>query len=242
MVRSTTGRRLHRIAIYGLLTVVAVYTLFPFYWMIASSMKSGQAIFDVTFLPGDMLAKVNPYLRPLLDSLNDMLDFEQVQRYMSRDMIEIVPLAFMRGRSLNDTFIILDEGQNTTVTQMKMFLTRMGDGSKIVVTGDVTQLDLPENVTSARTRPGPSVAISSARTPTESSPSTSGRPLTRDRQRPTSTPEPVPGSPLNVGPPVAGVANMAPPGRSRLPVSTLSTSTSQLVAVPKACVVVPQRP
>jgi len=103
------------------------------------------------FLPGDMLAKVNPYLRPLLDSLNDMLDFEQVQRYMSRDMIEIVPLAFMRGRTLNDTFIILDEGQNTTLTQMKMFLTRMGDGSKIVVTGDVTQLDLPENVTSGLT-------------------------------------------------------------------------------------------
>jgi phosphate starvation-inducible PhoH-like protein len=100
------------------------------------------------FLPGDMLAKVNPYLRPLLDSLNDMLDFDQVQRYMSKDMIEIVPLAFMRGRTLNDTFIILDEGQNTTVTQMKMFLTRMGAGSKIVVTGDVTQLDLPSDVTS----------------------------------------------------------------------------------------------
>lgn len=100
------------------------------------------------FLPGDMLAKVNPYLRPLLDALNDMLDFEQVQRYMSKDMIEILPLAFMRGRTLNETFIILDEGQNTTVTQMKMFLTRMGTGSRIVVTGDVTQLDLPENVES----------------------------------------------------------------------------------------------
>ncbi|MBA3315683.1 MAG: PhoH family protein [Planctomycetota bacterium] len=103
------------------------------------------------FLPGDMFAKVNPYLRPLLDALNDMLDFEQVQRYMSRDMIEIVPLAFMRGRTLNDTFIILDEGQNTTVTQMKMFLTRMGAGSRIVVTGDVTQLDLPDNVSSGLT-------------------------------------------------------------------------------------------
>ncbi len=103
------------------------------------------------FLPGDMFAKVNPYLRPLLDALNDMLDFEQVQRYMSRDMIEIVPLAFMRGRTLNDTFIILDEGQNTTLTQMKMFLTRMGMGSRIVVTGDVTQLDLPENVSSGLT-------------------------------------------------------------------------------------------
>ncbi|MGC1273941.1 MAG: PhoH family protein [Planctomycetaceae bacterium] len=103
------------------------------------------------FLPGDMLAKVNPYLRPLLDALNDMLDYEQVQRYMSKDMIEIIPLAFMRGRTLNDTFIILDEGQNTTVTQMKMFLTRMGSGSRIIVTGDTTQLDLPDNVSSGLT-------------------------------------------------------------------------------------------
>lgn len=103
------------------------------------------------FLPGDMFAKVNPYLRPLLDALNDMLDFDQVQRYMAKDMIEIVPLAFMRGRTLNDTFIILDEGQNTTLTQMKMFLTRMGSGSRIVVTGDVTQLDLPQNVSSGLT-------------------------------------------------------------------------------------------
>ena len=95
------------------------------------------------FLPGDMLAKVNPYLRPLLDALNDMLDFDQVQRYLEHDVVEIVPLAFMRGRTLNDTFIILDEAQNTTLTQMKMFLTRMGEGSKIVVTGDETQIDLP---------------------------------------------------------------------------------------------------
>ena len=100
------------------------------------------------FLPGDMLAKVNPYLRPLLDALNDMLDYEQVRRYMAKDMIEVVPLAFMRGRTLNSTFMILDEAQNTTVTQMKMFLTRMGEGSKIVVTGDVTQLDLPDDVKS----------------------------------------------------------------------------------------------
>jgi phosphate starvation-inducible PhoH-like protein len=100
------------------------------------------------FLPGDLLAKVNPYLRPLLDALHDILDYEQVKRYMEHDVVEIVPLAFMRGRTLNQTFIILDEGQNTTVTQMKMFLTRMGEGSKIVVTGDVTQLDLPQNVTS----------------------------------------------------------------------------------------------
>ena len=100
------------------------------------------------FLPGDMLAKVNPYLRPLLDALNDMLDYEQVRRYMSKDMIEVVPLAFMRGRTLNNTFMILDEAQNATVTQMKMFLTRMGEESKIVVTGDVTQFDLPDDVPS----------------------------------------------------------------------------------------------
>ena len=100
------------------------------------------------FLPGDMLAKVNPFLRPLLDAMNEMLDFDQVKRYMERDVVEIVPLAFMRGRTLNNTFIILDEGQNTTVTQMKMFLTRMGNGSRIVVTGDTTQTDLPPNVTS----------------------------------------------------------------------------------------------
>ncbi len=103
------------------------------------------------FLPGDLLAKVNPYLRPLLDALHDILDYEQVKRYMEHDVVEIVPLAFMRGRTLNETFIILDEGQNTTVTQMKMFLTRMGEGSKIVVTGDITQLDLPSNVKSGMT-------------------------------------------------------------------------------------------
>ncbi|QDU38481.1 PhoH-like protein [Maioricimonas rarisocia] len=100
------------------------------------------------FLPGDLLAKVNPFLRPLLDAMNDMLNFEQVRRYMESDVVEIVPLAFMRGRTLNDTFIILDEAQNTTITQMKMFLTRMGEGSKVVVTGDRTQSDLPENVAS----------------------------------------------------------------------------------------------
>ncbi|VAX36639.1 Phosphate starvation-inducible protein PhoH, predicted ATPase, partial [hydrothermal vent metagenome] len=103
------------------------------------------------FLPGDLLAKVNPYLRPLLDALNEMLDYEQVQRYMERDIIEVVPLAFMRGRTLNNTFIILDEGQNTTITQMKMFLTRMGKGSKIIVTGDVTQTDLPKGTASGLT-------------------------------------------------------------------------------------------
>ncbi|MCY2965235.1 MAG: PhoH family protein [Planctomycetota bacterium] len=100
------------------------------------------------FLPGDMLAKINPFLRPLIDALSEMLDYEQVRRYIERDVVEIVPLAFMRGRTLNETFIILDEGQNTTVTQMKMFLTRLGNGSRIVVTGDSTQTDLPPEVTS----------------------------------------------------------------------------------------------
>lgn len=100
------------------------------------------------FLPGDMFAKVNPFLRPLLDAINDMLEFDQVRRYMSNDVIEIAPLAFMRGRTLNDTFIILDEGQNTTMTQMKMFLTRMGVNSRIVVTGDATQNDLPKGTLS----------------------------------------------------------------------------------------------
>jgi phosphate starvation-inducible PhoH-like protein len=106
------------------------------------------------FLPGDIVAKVNPYLRPLFDSLHDMMDFEQVKRYMDNDIIEIVPLAFMRGRTLNQSVIILDEGQNTTVPQMKMFLTRMGNGSKIIVTGDVTQTDLPK-----QTRSGLSDAV-----------------------------------------------------------------------------------
>ncbi len=98
------------------------------------------------FLPGDMLAKVNPFLRPLLDALGDLLTFDQVKRYIENDVIEIVPLAFMRGRTLNNTFIILDEGQNTTTTQMKMFLTRMGNDSQIVVTGDTSQIDLPNHV------------------------------------------------------------------------------------------------
>ncbi|MGE3818979.1 MAG: PhoH family protein [Isosphaeraceae bacterium] len=95
------------------------------------------------FLPGDLEAKINPYLRPLLDALHDLMDYEQIRRYMGNDLIEIAPLAYMRGRTLNDAFIILDEGQNATVPQMKMFLTRMGQNSRIVVTGDVTQVDLP---------------------------------------------------------------------------------------------------
>lgn len=100
------------------------------------------------FLPGDLVAKINPYLRPLFDGLNDMMEPDQIQRYMSSDIIEVAPLAFMRGRTLNHSVIILDEGQNTTVAQMKMFLTRMGNGSKIIVTGDITQIDLPANMRS----------------------------------------------------------------------------------------------
>ncbi|MBM3675745.1 MAG: PhoH family protein [Actinobacteria bacterium] len=96
------------------------------------------------FLPGDMLAKVDPYLRPLYDALYDMLEPEVVGRLMERGVIEVAPLAYMRGRTLNDSFIILDEAQNTTAEQMKMFLTRLGFGSRIVVTGDVTQIDLPD--------------------------------------------------------------------------------------------------
>ena len=95
------------------------------------------------FLPGDIQAKVNPYLRPIYDSLNAFLEFGQLQRLINGDVVEIVPLAFMRGRTLDEAFIILDEAQNTTSEQMKMFLTRMGGRSKIVVTGDVTQIDLP---------------------------------------------------------------------------------------------------
>ncbi|NQT18997.1 MAG: PhoH family protein [Planctomycetes bacterium] len=96
------------------------------------------------FLPGTMQEKVNPYLRPLYDALNDMMEFGQVQKYIERDVIEVVPLAFMRGRTLNESFIILDEAQNTTTMQMKMFLTRLGARSKAVVTGDATQIDLPD--------------------------------------------------------------------------------------------------
>ncbi len=95
------------------------------------------------FLPGDIAEKVNPYLRPLYDSLYDIIGFEKVEKLMERSIIEIAPLAFMRGRTLNDAFIILDEAQNTTPEQMKMFLTRLGFGAKAVVTGDVTQVDLP---------------------------------------------------------------------------------------------------
>jgi len=95
------------------------------------------------FLPGDLMAKVDPYLRPLFDALHDMLEAERVSQHLERGVIEVAPLAFMRGRTLNDSFIILDEAQNTTPEQMKMFLTRLGFGSRMVVTGDITQIDLP---------------------------------------------------------------------------------------------------
>jgi phosphate starvation-inducible PhoH-like protein len=95
------------------------------------------------FLPGDLEAKINPYLRPLLDALHDLMEYDQIRRYMDNDLIEIAPLAYMRGRTLNDAVVILDEGQNATVPQMKMFLTRMGQNARVVVTGDVTQDDLP---------------------------------------------------------------------------------------------------
>ena len=95
------------------------------------------------FLPGDMAAKVNPYLRPLYDALYDMLEYEEVARYVERGAIEIAPIAYMRGRTLNDSYVILDEAQNCTHGQMKMFLTRMGQTSKAVITGDITQVDLP---------------------------------------------------------------------------------------------------
>jgi phosphate starvation-inducible PhoH-like protein len=100
------------------------------------------------FLPGDLQEKVNPYLRPLYDALYDMIDLERVERLIERGTIEVAPIAFMRGRTLNDAFVILDEAQNTTSEQMKMFLTRLGFGSKAVITGDITQIDLPTGRTS----------------------------------------------------------------------------------------------
>ena len=97
------------------------------------------------FLPGDLMAKIDPYLRPLFDALNDMMDPERVSSHLERGVIEVAPLAFMRGRTLNDSFVILDEAQNTSPEQMKMFLTRLGFGSKMVITGDITQIDLPRD-------------------------------------------------------------------------------------------------
>ena len=100
---------------------------------------------NLGFLPGDLKEKIDPYLRPIYDALNDMVPFEKLQYYMEREIIEIAPLAYMRGRTLNNAFILLDEAQNTTPMQMKMFLTRMGPDSRMIVTGDATQIDLPAN-------------------------------------------------------------------------------------------------
>ncbi|MFO0792399.1 MAG: PhoH family protein [Pirellulales bacterium] len=113
--------------------------------LVRPAVEAGESL---GFLPGDMAAKINPYLRPLLDALREMMDYEQVKRYMADDIIEVVPLAYMRGRTLNNAFIIMDEAQNTTVPQMKMFLTRMGLGSKVVVSGDTSQVDLPPHTKS----------------------------------------------------------------------------------------------
>ena len=113
--------------------------------LVRPAVEAGESL---GFLPGDLQAKINPYLRPLLDALRDMMDFEQVKRYMAEDVIEVVPLAYMRGRTLNNAFIIMDEAQNTTVPQMKMFLTRMGWNSKVVVSGDTSQVDLPPHTKS----------------------------------------------------------------------------------------------
>src|SRR5436189_780502 len=104
---------------------------------------AGEAGEKLGFLPGDMAEKVSPYLRPLYDALHDLMDMDRAQELIERGTVEVAPLAFMRGRTLNDAFVILDEAQNTTTEQMKMFLTRLGFGSKAVVTGDVTQIDLP---------------------------------------------------------------------------------------------------
>ncbi len=113
--------------------------------LVRPAVEAGESL---GFLPGDLRAKLNPYLRPLLDALGDMIDYDQTRNLMELDIIEVIPLAYMRGRTLNDAFIILDEAQNTTVAQMKMFLTRMGERSRMVVSGDVTQLDLPRGVAS----------------------------------------------------------------------------------------------
>lgn len=113
--------------------------------LVRPAVEAGESL---GFLPGDLRAKLNPYLRPLLDALGEMVDYDQARELMEQDVIEVIPLAYMRGRTLNDAFIILDEAQNTTIAQMKMFLTRMGERSKMVVSGDATQQDLPRGVTS----------------------------------------------------------------------------------------------
>ncbi|MDR3234371.1 MAG: PhoH family protein [Planctomycetaceae bacterium] len=110
--------------------------------LVRPAVEAGESL---GFLPGDLNAKINPYLRPLFDALGDMFDRDTLKRYMEEDRIEVIPLAYMRGRTLNNAAIILDEAQNTTVAQMKMFLTRMGDASMITVCGDTTQIDLPDH-------------------------------------------------------------------------------------------------
>lgn len=113
--------------------------------LVRPAVEAGE---NLGFLPGDLRAKLNPYLRPLMDALGDMIDYDQARNLMEQDTIEVIPLAYMRGRTLNDAFIILDEAQNATIAQMKMFLTRMGERSKMVVSGDATQQDLPRGITS----------------------------------------------------------------------------------------------
>ncbi len=108
--------------------------------LVRPAVEAGESL---GYLPGDLQAKINPYLRPLMDALHDMIDHDAIRRFSEADVIEVIPLAYMRGRTLNEAFMILDEAQNTTVPQMKMFLTRMGVGSRIVVSGDTTQRDLP---------------------------------------------------------------------------------------------------
>lgn len=110
--------------------------------LVRPAVEAGESL---GYLPGDMQAKINPYLRPLMDAINEMIGYDHLQRLIQQDVIEVIPLAYMRGRTLNEAFIILDEAQNTSIAQMKMFLTRMGQNSKIVVSGDPTQVDLPAN-------------------------------------------------------------------------------------------------
>ena len=113
--------------------------------LVRPAVEAGESL---GYLPGDMQAKINPYLRPLLDSLREMMDYDMLRALQEKEVVEVVPLAYMRGRTLNDAFIILDEAQNATSAQMKMFLTRMGRNSKIVVSGDMTQVDLPSHTQS----------------------------------------------------------------------------------------------
>jgi phosphate starvation-inducible PhoH-like protein len=113
--------------------------------LVRPAVEAGESL---GYLPGDLQAKINPYLRPLMDAMREMMDYEVLKRLTEQDIVEMIPLAYMRGRTLNNAFIILDEAQNTTVSQMKMFLTRLGHGSKMVISGDTTQIDLPADRTS----------------------------------------------------------------------------------------------